>query len=314
MNINSKIYIAGHKGLVGSSLVRLCKTRGFENLLTVDRQTLDLRDQGKVNQWFERNRPEYVFLAAARVGGIHANNTYPADFIYDNLQVQNNVIEACRASRVKKLMFLGSVCIYPKFAPEPVNENALLTGDLEPTNQWYAIAKIAGIKMCQAYSKQYGCDFVSVMPCNLYGINDNFHPENSHVLPALIRKFDEAKMNDAPTVTCWGTGAARREFLNVDDMASALVFLMEHYNSPDIINIGYGADHTIKEIAEIIRRIVGYQGEIIWDTTKPDGTPRRLLDTKKLSDLGWKPKIDLVNGLTEAYRWYKNNVPSRPPA
>ena len=314
MNKNSKIFIAGHNGLVGSSLVRLCKTRGFENLLTADRQTLDLIDQSKVFQWFERNRPEYVFLAAALVGGIHANNTYPADFIYDNLQVQNNVIEACRASKVRKLMFLGSVCIYPKFAPEPVNENALLTGELEPTNQWYAIAKIAGIKMCQAYCKQHGCNFVSVMPCNLYGINDNFHPENSHVLPALIRKFDEAKMNSAPEVTCWGTGAARREFLNVDDMASALVFLMEHYNSPDIINIGYGTDHTIKEIAELIRQIVGYQGEIIWDTTKPDGTPRRLLDTKKLSDLGWKPKIDLETGLTETYRWYKNNIPSRSPS
>ena len=314
MNKNSKIFIAGHNGLVGSSLVRVCQTHGFENLLTADRQTLDLRDQSNVFQWFEQNRPEYVFLAAARVGGIHANNTYPANFIYDNLQVQNNVIEACRASKVKKLMFLGSVCIYPKFAPEPVNENALLTGDLEPTNQWYAIAKIAGIKMCQAYAKQYGCNFVSVMPCNLYGINDNFHPENSHVLPALIRKFDEAKMNNAPAVTCWGTGAARREFLNVDDMASALVFLMEHYDSADIINIGYGTDHTIKEIAGMIRRIVGYRGEITWDTTKSDGTPRRLLDTKKLSDLGWKPKIDLVKGLTETYRWYKNNNTSHRPA
>ncbi len=313
MNNNAKIFIAGHKGLVGSSLVRLCKARGFENLLTADRRTLDLRDQSKVFQWFERTRPEYVFLAAAMVGGIHANNTYPADFIYDNLQVQNNVIEACRTSKVKKLMFLGSVCIYPKFAPEPVNENALLTGDLEPTNQWYAIAKIAGIKMCQAYCKQHGCNFVSVMPCNLYGINDNFHPENSHVLPALIRKFDEAKMNHAPAVTCWGTGAARREFLNVDDMASALVFLMEHYDSPEIINIGYGADHTIKEIAELIRQIVGYSGEIMWDTTKPDGTPRRLLDTKKLSDLGWKPQIDLETGLADTYRWYKNNIPSHPP-
>ena len=314
MNKNSKIFIAGHNGLVGSSLVRVCQTHGFENLLTADRQTLDLRDQSNVFQWFEQNRPEYVFLAAARVGGIHANNTYPANFIYDNLQVQNNVIEACRASKVKKLMFLGSVCIYPKFAPEPVNENALLTGDLEPTNQWYAIAKIAGIKMCQAYAKQYGCNFVSVMPCNLYGINDNFHPENSHVLPALIRKFDEAKMNNASTVTCWGTGAARREFLNVDDMASALVFLMEHYDSADIINIGYGTDHPIKEIAGMIRQIVGYRGEITWDITKSDGTPRRLLDTKKLSDLGWKPKIDLVKGLTETYRWYKNNNTSHRPA
>ena len=314
MNKNSKIFIAGHNGLVGSSLVRVCQTHGFENLLTADRQTLDLRDQSNVFQWFEQNRPEYVFLAAARVGGIHANNTYPANFIYDNLQVQNNVIEACRASKVKKLMFLGSVCIYPKFAPEPVNENALLTGELEPTNQWYAIAKIAGIKMCQAYAKQYGCNFVSVMPCNLYGINDNFHPENSHVLPALIRKFDEAKMNNAPAVTCWGTGAARREFLNVDDLASALVFLMEHYDSADIINIGYGTDHTIKEIAGMIRQIVGYPGEITWDTTKSDGTPRRLLDTKKLSDLGWKPKLDLVKGLTETYRWYKNNNTSHRPA
>jgi GDP-L-fucose synthase len=308
MNKNSKIFVAGHNGLVGSSLVRLCKTQGFEKLLTVDRQTLELRDQSRVFEWFDRNRPEYVFLAAARVGGIHANNTYPAEFIYDNVQVQNNVIEACRMAGVKKLMFLGSVCIYPKYAPEPVNESALLTGELEPTNQWYAVAKIAGIKMCQAYRKQYGCDYISVMPCNLYGINDNFHPENSHVLPALIRKFDEAKMNNAPTVTCWGTGAARREFLNVDDMASALVFLMEHYSSPEIINIGFGADHTIKEIAELIQQIVGYQGKIIWDISKPDGTPRRLLDTKKLADLGWKPKIDLVKGLTETYRWYKNNI------
>jgi GDP-L-fucose synthase len=314
MDKNSKIFVAGHNGLVGSSLVRLCKTRGFETLLTVDRLTLELKDQSRVFEWFDRNRPEYVFLAAARVGGIHANNTYPAEFIYDNIQVQNNVIEACRMAGVKKLLFLGSVCIYPKFAPEPVNESALLTGELEPTNQWYAVAKIAGIKMCQAYRKQYGCDYISVMPCNLYGINDNFHPENSHVLPALIRKFDEAKMNNAPTVTCWGTGAARREFLNVDDMASASVFLMEHYSSPEIINIGYGADHTIKEIAELIQQIVGYQGRIVWDTSKPDGTPRRLLDTKKLADLGWKPKIDLVKGLTETYRWYKNTFPGHLPA
>jgi GDP-L-fucose synthase len=314
MNKNSKIFVAGHNGLVGSSLVRLCKTQGFEKLLTVDRQTLELRDQNRVFEWFDRNHPEYVFLAAARVGGIHANNTYPAEFIYDNIQVQNNVIEACRMAKVKKLMFLGSVCIYPKYAPEPVNESALLTGELEPTNQWYAVAKIAGIKMCQAYHRQYGCDYISVMPCNLYGINDNFHPENSHVLPALIRKFDEAKMNNAPTVMCWGTGAARREFLNVDDMASALVFLMEHYSSPEIINIGFGADHTIKEIAELIQQIVGYHGKIIWDTSKPDGTPRRLLDTKKLADLGWKPKIDLLKGLTETYRWYKNNFPGHLPA
>jgi GDP-L-fucose synthase len=304
--LNDTIFVAGHKGLVGNAIVKNLEARGFENILTVDRNEVDLKDSNRVADFFEVNDIDYVYDAAAKVGGIHANNTYPAEFIYDNLMVQNNIIHACHANGIKKMIFLGSVCIYPKFAPEPVKEESLLTSHLEPTNEPYAIAKIAGIKMCQAYRKQYGCNFVSVMPCNLYGENDNFHPQNSHVLPALIRRFHEAKVNSASSVTCWGTGSARREFMDADDLADALTFLMDVYDSGDIINIGCGVDYTIKEVTETIKEIVGFKGEILWDKTKPDGTPRRMLDSSKLKGLGWTPKIDLRTGLQKAYNWYVN--------
>jgi len=304
MNKDSRIYVAGHKGLVGSSLMRNLKELGYTNLFTSDKSTVDLRDMVSTHEWFYQNRPEYVFLAAAKVGGIHANDTYPAEFIYDNLQIQSNVIESCRKFNVRKLCFLGSVCIYPKYAPVPVKEESLLTGELEPTNQWYAIAKIAGIKMCQAYKKQFNLNSISVMPCNLYGINDNFHPTNSHVIPALIRRFHEAKLNNLDSVTVWGTGNARREFLNVDDLTGALVFLMNNYNSYEIINIGSGQDYTIREIVSIIKNIVGYKGEVLWDTSKPDGTPSRLLDSSKLFAMGWRPNISLESGLKSTYEWY----------
>lgn len=302
----NKIFVVGHKGMVGSSIMRLLINKG-ESPLFIDKKELDLRNQNQVSQWFNDNKPEQVYLAAAKVGGIYANNSYPAEFIYDNLEIQNNIIHASYMSGVRKLLFLGSVCIYPKFAEEPVNEKSLLSGSLEPTNEWYAIAKIAGIKMCQAYRKQYGCNFVSVMPCNLYGQNDNFHPTNSHVLPALIRRFHEAKINNLASVTCWGTGSARREFLNVDDLAESLDFIMENYNENEIINIGYGEDQTIKETTELIKEIVGFEGEILWDTSKPDGTPKRLLDSTKLFNLGWKPKVSLREGLINTYEWFKNN-------
>jgi GDP-L-fucose synthase len=302
----NKIFVVGHKGMVGSSIMRLLINKG-ENPLFIDKKELDLRNQNQVFQWFNDNKPEQVYLAAAKVGGIYANNSYPAEFIYDNLEIQNNIIHASYMSGVKKLLFLGSVCIYPKFAEEPVNEKSLLSGSLEPTNEWYAIAKIAGIKMCQAYRKQYGCNFVSVMPCNLYGQNDNFHPTNSHVLPALIRRFHEAKINNLASVTCWGTGSSRREFLNVDDLAESLDFIMENYNENEIINIGHGEDQTIKETTELIKEIVGFEGEILWDTSKPDGTPKRLLDSTKLFNLGWKPKVSLREGLINTYEWFKNN-------
>jgi len=308
MNTSDKIFIAGHKGLVGSALVRELSNKGYTNILTVDKNTVNLKDQTSVNKWFSDNSPDYVFLAAAKVGGIHANNVYPAEFIHDNLSIQNNVIHACHDFKVKKLMFLGSVCIYPKYAPVPVKEEYLLTGELEPTNKPYAIAKISGIIQCQAYNRQYNDNFISVMPCNLYGINDNFHPTNSHVLPALIRRFHEAKINNLTEVVCWGDGSARREFLNSNDMANACLFLMEHYNSSEIINIGCGEDYTIKEIIEIIKDVVGYTGNIVWDTTKPNGTPKRLLDSSKLFSLGWKPKTQLYDGLKEAYHWYISNL------
>lgn len=307
MNKESKIFVAGHNGLVGSSIIRFLKKQNYKNILIENKNKLNLKDKHCVNEWFKKNEPEYVFLAAAKVGGIHANNIYPAEFIYDNLEIQNNIIHASYQFGVKKLLFLGSVCIYPKYAEEPVNEKSLLSGSLEPTNEWYAIAKIAGIKMCQAYRKQYGCNFISTMPCNLYGINDNFHPMNSHVLPALIRRFHEAKVNNLSSITCWGTGSARREFLNADDLAEALIFLMENYNENEIINIGYGEDQTIKETSELIKEIVGFEGEIIWDTSKSDGTPKRLLDSEKLFKLGWRPKISLKDGLINTYEWFKNN-------
>jgi len=307
MNKDFKIYVAGHNGLCGSALVRKLRSNGYSNILTCDKNTLNLKNKEKTEEWFSKNRPEYVFLAAAKVGGIHANDKYPAEFIYDNLEIQNNVIHSSYKFNVKKLLFMGSICIYPKFAPEPVNETSLLNGSLEPTNEWYAIAKIAGIKMCQAYRKQYGCNFISAMPCNLYGINDNFHLENSHVLPALIRKFHEAKTNNSKTVECWGTGSPRREFLYSDDLADALIFLMDRYNENEIINIGYGEDLTIKDIANKVKTTINFTGEIVWNTSKPDGTPKRLLDVNKLFDMGWRPKINLENGLKSTYEWYLNN-------
>lgn len=307
MNKLSKIFVAGHNGLAGSAILRLLKKEGCENILIEDKSRLDLKEKDSVGRWFKENKPEYVFLAAAKVGGIHANNTYPAEFIYENLQIQNNVIHSSFENNVKKLLFMGSICIYPKFAPEPVNEKSLLSGELEPTNEWYAIAKIAGIKMCQAYRKQYGCNFISAMPCNLYGVNDNFHPMNSHVLPALIKRFHEAKVNNLESVTCWGTGSPRREFLNSDDLASALLFIMDNYDEKEIINVGYGEDLPIKETTEMIKMVTNFKGEILWDKSKPDGTPRRLLDLDKLFSLGWRPKINLESGLTHTYEWFKNS-------
>jgi GDP-L-fucose synthase len=308
MNKTDKIFVAGHKGLVGSALLRELTNKGYTNILTVDKLIVNLKNQYSVKSWFEQNKPDYVFLAAAKVGGIQANNVYPAEFIHDNLSIQNNVIQACHDTKVKKLMFLGSVCIYPKYAPVPVKEEYLLTGELEPTNKPYAISKISGIIQCQSYNRQYQDNFVSVMPCNLYGVNDNFHPTNSHVLPALIRRFHESKINNLSEVVCWGDGSARREFLNAYDVADACVFLMENYNSPEIINIGYGEDYTIKEIVEIIKDVVDYKGDIIWDTTKPNGTPKRLLDSTKLFNLGWKPKVELRQGLQESYTWFRENI------
>jgi GDP-L-fucose synthase len=305
MNKDSRIYVAGHTGLVGSSIMRYLKSQGYYKVTGVKRSDVDLMNRNQVDAWFHTYRPEYVFLAAARVGGIHANDTYPADFIYQNLEIQNNVINAAHVYGVKKLMFLGSVCIYPKYAEVPVKEESLLTGELEPTNQWYAVAKIAGIKMAQAYRKQFADDFISVMPCNLYGVGDNFHLENSHVIPALIRKFVYAKQNNVPTVGVWGTGNARREFLYVDDMADACAFVMNNYSDSQILNIGFGADYTIKELVELIAELTQYEGTIVWDTSKPDGTPKRMLDTTKLQNLGWKPKVSLREGLTKTLEWYK---------
>lgn len=308
MEKTSKIYVAGHKGLVGSSLIRTLQTKGYTNIITATRLEVDLTNPILVNRWFDDNKPEYVFDCAAKVGGIYANSTFPAEFIYDNLQIQNNLIDSAHRYNVKKFMFLGSVCIYPKYAETPVKEETLLTGELEPTNQWYAVAKIAGIKMCQAYRKQYGRDFISVMPCNLYGINDNFHPTNSHVIPALIRKFVNAKINAADHVNCWGTGMARREFLYIDDMTDALEFLMNNYSDNEIINIGGGCDVTIEELVVMISKLVDFKGTIIWDSSKPDGTPKRMLDTTKLFNLGWRPKTSLEEGLTKSINWFKMNT------
>lgn len=304
MEKHSKIFVAGHRGMVGSAIYRKLQKEGYQNLITRTSKELDLRDQQAVATFFNEEKPDYVFLAAAKVGGIVANNTYRADFLYENLAIQNNVIHQSYVNGVKKLMFLGSSCIYPKLAPQPLKEEYLLTGLLEPTNEPYAIAKIAGIKMCDAYRDQYGCNFVSVMPTNLYGYNDNYHPENSHVLPALIRKFDEAKHNGSKEVTIWGTGSPMREFLFADDLADACYFLMENYSEPNLINIGTGEDLTIKDLALAVKETVGFEGELVFDTSKPDGTPRKLMDVSKLHDLGWKHQIALKEGLKLAYQDY----------
>jgi len=304
---SAKIYVAGHRGMVGSSIVRGLQKRGFTNLITRNSSELDLKNQQAVDDFFALEQPEYVFLAAAKVGGIVANNTYRADFLYENLAIQNHVIHASYQNAVKKLMFLGSSCIYPKLAPQPLKESYLLTGPLEPTNEPYAIAKIAGIKMCEAYRDQYGCNFISVMPTNLYGPNDNYSLENSHVLPAMIRKFHEAKQNKLPSMTLWGTGSPMREFLHADDLAEACLYLMENYNEKELVNVGTGEDVTIKELALIVQQIVGFEGEIIWDTSRPDGTPRKLMDVSKLHALGWKHQIQLKEGIQMAYQDFLTN-------
>ena len=307
-DLSVPIFIAGHRGLVGSALVRKLSSAGFSNLLLRDRRQLDLTQQESVVSFFAAHRPQYVFLAAAKVGGILANNNYPADFIRDNLAIQTNVIDAAYRHGVKKLLFLGSSCIYPKHAPQPMNEDSLLTGSLEPTNESYAIAKIAGLKMCQAYRRQHGFDAISIMPTNLYGPGDNFDLNSSHVLPALIRKFHNAKQLHKPSVELWGTGTPRREFLHVDDLADACMYLMEHYEDESLINVGWGEDLTIKQLAETIRNVVGFNGALTFDTSKPDGTPRKLLDTSKLTSLGWQPKIKLADGIRQTYQWYCDNV------
>jgi len=301
----AKIYVAGHRGLVGSAILRRLRVEGYENLVVRTRQELDLTDQRAVNRFFEEERPEYVFLAAAKVGGILANATYPGDFIRENLLIQTNVIDAAHRYGVKKLLFLGSSCIYPKFAPQPMKEEYLLTGPLEPTNEAYAVAKIAGIKMVQAYRRQYGFRGISLMPTNLYGPGDNFDLETSHVIPALLRKFHEAKEAGRKEVVVWGTGTPRREFLHVDDLADACIFLMRHYDEEEIINVGVGEDISIRELAELIARVVGFNGEIVYDTSKPDGTPRKLLDVSRLFALGWRPRISLEEGLRQTYEWFR---------
>ncbi|MDT8318758.1 MAG: GDP-L-fucose synthase [bacterium] len=325
MSPQSRIYIAGHQGLVGSAIVRALLAHGHspQSLVLKNREELDLTRQADVEAFFKKERPEYVFLAAAKVGGILANSSYSADFIRDNILIQNNVIDAAYRSGVKKLLFMGSSCIYPKHAPQPMKEEYLLTGPLEPTNEWYAIAKIAGIKMCQAYRRQYGFNAISIMPTNLYGPGDNFDLETSHVLPALIRKFHEAKerkvrrevsgdrnntSHDGSPVTIWGTGTPRREFLHVDDMADATLFLMENYNSEEIVNVGMGEDISIGELTKLVKDVVGYEGEIVLDRSKPDGTPRKQLDVSRINSIGWKAKIDLREGITETYKWYLSHT------
>ena len=301
MNKDAKIYIAGHRGMVGSAIHRKLTKEGYRNLIFKSSSELDLRNQAAVETFFNLEKPEYVFLAAAKVGGIVANNTYRADFLYENLAIQNNIIHAAHLHQVKKLMFLGSSCIYPKLAPQPLKEESLLTGLLEETNEPYAIAKIAGIKMCEAYRSQYGCNFISVMPTNLYGYNDNYHPQNSHVLPALIRKFHEAKLNQSAHVEIWGTGTPLREFLFADDLADACYFLMQNYNDAGFLNLGVGHDISIKDLALLIKEIIGFEGEIVFDSSKPDGTPRKLMDVSKLSALGWKYQTPLADGIRLAY-------------
>jgi GDP-L-fucose synthase len=305
MELNSKIYVAGHRGMVGSAIMRNLKSKGYTNIVTRTSQELDLRNTLNVNDFFNEEKPEYVFLAAAKVGGIQANNIYRADFIYENLMIQNNVIHNAYLNNVKKLMFLGSSCIYPKLAPQPLKEEYLLTGPLEETNEPYAIAKIAGIKLCESYKRQYGCNFISVMPTNMYGPNDNYNLNNSHVLPALIRKFHDAREQNLPSVEMWGTGTPMREFLHADDLGDACVFLMNTYNGEQFVNIGSGTDLTIKDLALLIKGIVGYTGEITHDLTKPDGTPRKLMDVSYLHSLGWKHKIELPEGIKQVYEDFK---------
>lgn len=308
MEKTSKIFVAGHRGMVGSAIVRRLRSEGFENLILRSSSELDLRDQASTEEFFKAEQPEYVFLAAARVGGIIANDTFRGEFIYDNLMIQSNVIHQAYKNGVKKLLFLGSSCIYPGRAPQPLKEEYLLTGLLEPTNEPYAIAKIAGIKMCDAYRSQYGCNFISVMPCNLYGPNDNFDLQNSHVLPALLRKFHEAKKNGTPTVTVWGSGNPMREFLHVDDLAGACLFLMGKYNEPGFVNVGTGKDLSIRQLAEMIGEVVGYHGAIQYDFSKPDGTPRKLLDVSRLEKMGWKYAIDLRKGIESTFSLVKDKL------
>ncbi|MEZ5541470.1 MAG: GDP-L-fucose synthase [Pseudomonadota bacterium] len=308
MEKNAKIYVAGHRGLVGSAIVRCLRSHGYDNLVVRTSRELDLREQAAVREFFAAERPDYVVLAAAKVGGILANDTYPADFIYQNLMIEANVIEASRVNGVRKLLCLGSTCIYPRMAPQPLKEEYLLTGPLETTNEWYAVAKIAGIKLCQAYQRQYGCSFISAMPTNLYGPEDNFNLETSHVMPALIRKFHEARVGNMPAVTVWGSGRPRREFLHVDDCADACLFLMQHYDGEEIVNIGVGSDLSIAELADLLRRVVGYPGEIHYDTDKPDGTPRKLVDVSRLNALGWHARIPLAAGVASTYQWFLDHV------
>jgi GDP-L-fucose synthase len=308
MEQTAKIYIAGHRGMVGSGLERKLRKEGYNNIVTRTFTELDLRNQQAVNEFFEKEKPTYVLLAAAKVGGIHANNTYRAEFIYDNLMIEANIIHAAYLNQVTKLLFLGSSCIYPKMAPQPLKEEYLLSGYLEQTNQPYAIAKIAGIEMCDSYRVQYGCNFISAMPTNLYGTNDNYHPENSHVLPALIRRIVLAKKNNEPNVSIWGTGTPRREFLHVDDLADACYFLLQNYNEQGLVNIGCGTDVSIKELAEMIVGEVGYEGQLVFDSTKPDGTPRKLMDTKKINDLGWKNSLSLEQGIKQTIHEFNLSI------
>ena len=305
---SARVYVAGHRGLVGGALVRHLQAEGFTNILTATRDQVDLRDQSEVSHWFKANRPDYVFLVAGTVGGILANSTRPAEFIYDNMMIHGTVVHAAHETDVHKLLYLGSSCIYPRDAQQPITEEQLLTGPLETTNEWYAIAKIAGIKLCQAYRRQYGSDFISAMPTNLYGPGDNFDLDSSHVIPALMRKFHDAKSASPNEVSVWGTGSAFREFLHVDDLASACLFLMEHYSDDSHLNVGTGVDLSIKQLAETIRQVVNPDAEIVWDASKPDGTPRKLLDVSKLRALGWSPTIDLIDGLAATYEWYLTQI------
>ena len=307
MQSEGSIFIAGHSGLAGSAILRALQSRGYSRLIVRTHQELELTDARAVKEFFQQERPESVFLAAAKVGGIQANNTLPAEFLRENLLIQTHVLHEAWQAGVKNLLFLGSSCIYPKLAPQPIPESALLTGELEPTNDAYALAKIAGIQLCKAYRKQHGANFIAVMPTNLYGPHDNFHPEHSHVLPALLRRFHEAQRDGLKEVTVWGSGTPRREFLHSDDLASACLFLMEHYDSPEIINIGWGQDCTIRELAEMIAKTVGYTGKLKWDDSRPNGTPRKVLDNRKLTALGWEPKISLQEGLRLTYQWYLKN-------